>query len=129
MTARFDGDTVALQQVKETQRNPNIDPIQVARLLWRQEALAILEQRGLSRGYKSCTADVIAARLVEVLSIDELSAEVRAVLKSRGDWLGKPVCNEGQMPVGGIGGPLRPASGTQGASRDLLDSTIGPTAH
>jgi hypothetical protein len=100
VTAHFEGDTVALRQVKETQRNPNIEPIQVARLLWRQEALAILEQRGLSRGYKGRTADVIAARLAEVLSIDELSAEVRAVLKSRSDWLGKPVRNEGQMPVG-----------------------------
>jgi hypothetical protein len=93
-TARFEGEAVALQPIKEGWRNPNVDPMQLARLLWRQEALAVLERRGLSRGYKSRTADVIAARLADVLSIDELSAEVRAVLKSRSDWLGKPICNE-----------------------------------
>lgn len=126
-TARFEYNAVALQPIKEARRNPSIDPLQVARLLWRQEALAILERRGLSRGYKSRTADVIAARLADVLSIGELSAEVRAILKSRSDWLGKPVGNEREVSVGGVRCPLRSASRGLIASGDLLDSTISPT--
>lgn len=93
--ARFEGDAVRLRSLKKAKRNPSVQPMQVARLLWRQEALDVLERRGLSRGYKSRTADIIAARLVEILTIDELAAEVRAILKSRINWLGKPICNEG----------------------------------
>jgi hypothetical protein len=127
-TAHFEGGIVALKSVKKANRNKNVDPIQLARLLWRAEALAILERRGLSRGYKSRTADIVAAKLVEVFSPADLAAEVRAVLKSRSDWLGKPVRNEGQMTIGCVGGPLWPASGALGTGGDLLDSSIGPTS-
>lgn len=125
-TARFEGDAVALCSVKEAERNPSIDPMQLARLLWRPEALEILERRGLSRGYKSRTADVIATRLVEVLSFSELSAEVRETLKTRAGWLGKPVGDERQMPIGGVGSPLRSTAGRSRPSGDLLDSIISP---
>lgn len=122
------GDSVRLKPIKKGERNKDIDPIQLARLLWRPEALAILERRGLSRGYKSRTADVIAARLAEMLSPNELAAEVRFVLKSRTDWLGKPVSDEGKMTVGSIRCPLRPASRSMSTCGDLLDSIIGPTS-
>ncbi len=128
-TAAFDAcGAVALEPIKETMRNTHTEPMQVARLLWRAEALAILEGMGLSRGYKSRTADVIAARLVEVLSATDLASEVRRALKERDDWLGQPVRNEGKMPIGGVGCPLRSPSGRLSAGGDLLNSTVGPTA-
>lgn len=92
--AQFEGETIELESIKAADRNVNVDPLQLARLLWRAEALQILERRGLSRGYKSRTAEVVAARLAEVLSLAELSAEVRQVLKTRAGWLGQPVTNE-----------------------------------
>jgi len=83
-----------LRPVRKAQRNPGIKPIQLARLLWRAEALAILERHGLSKGFKSRTAEAIAGRLVEVLPLNDLAAEVRQTLKHRPEWLGKPVSDQ-----------------------------------
>jgi hypothetical protein len=93
-TARLTRSAIELTRVKEAERNEGVDPLQLARLLWRSEALAVLEKHGLGRGYKSRTAEVIATRLATALSSDELSAEVRGVLKTRAGWLGQPVSNE-----------------------------------
>lgn len=128
-TAQFEGERIVLTSFQDAARNPKVDPLQLARLLWRPEALAILERRGLSRGYKSRTADVIAARLTEVLSLSELSAEVRETLKDRAGWLGKPVSNEGQVTVGGVRSPLRPTSGRLSIVGNLLDSRVRPTSN
>lgn len=87
-------DGAMLRPIRKARRNPSIHPIQLARLLWRTEALEILEERGVVRGFKRKTAEVIAARLAEVLSVKELSREVRDALKRRPEWLGQPVCNQ-----------------------------------
>jgi hypothetical protein len=127
-TAHFESaDSVALKQIKKAARNKNVNPLQLARLLWRPEVLAILERRGFSRGYKSRTAEVLAARLAEILTLSDLAAEVRATLKSRNGWLGKPVSDEGQVAVGSIASPLWSAASRVSASGDLLDSAVSPT--
>ena len=95
IAAQFQGKAIVLAPIKEAKRNPRIEPLQLARLLWRPEALAILDRRRLSRGYRSRTANVIAMRLVEVLPLNELATEVREVLKRLTGWLGKPVGNKG----------------------------------
>jgi hypothetical protein len=120
-------DGAKLCQVRQARRNPNIDPIQLARLLWRPEALAILERRGLSRGFKSRPAEVICARLVDVLSLKELASEVRETLKCRVDWLGKPVSNQREMAVGNETSPHRSAATSGRVTGDLLDSVVSPT--
>jgi hypothetical protein len=106
-TAHFESaESITLKPIKKAVRNKNVDPLQLARLLWRPEALALLERRGFSRGFKSRTAEVLAARLAEVLTLSDLAVEVREILKSRSGWLGKPVSDERQVTVGRIASPL-----------------------
>lgn len=124
--AEFEGEKVVLAPVHAAERNPNVDPLQLARLLWRSEAVALLERRGLSRGYKSRPADVVAARLAEVLSPAELSAEVRSVLKTRAGWLGQPIGDEGQVTVCSVTCPLRSTTRRSGAIGDLLNNSVSP---
>jgi len=68
-------------------------PVSIARMLWRAEALKILEERGAADGIRSKPRNVIYEKLADVLK-DDLSTlkehVMNALLSSR----------EGQRPVG-----------------------------
>lgn len=80
-----DGEIV-LVELRPGTRNPTIDPLAVAQLLWRDEALAELEARGLDGGVRSKPRKVLWQRLVETLVPAELGDVVRARLKNRQGW-------------------------------------------
>ena len=71
--------------------NPGIDPDALALLLWRGEALAALEDRGLDRGYRSKTRLQITRRLAEALPLDELRGLVYHTLAVRPGWRSTPL--------------------------------------
>lgn len=100
IAARSDGDRVQLEVLRPAGMNPAIEPLQLARLLWRDEALAILDRCDAARGVRSGTREKVAARLAETLSLDELRRQVRQCLKDRGAWLREPVSYQGHMAVG-----------------------------
>lgn len=66
--------------------NPRVDINAIASLLWRDEALDILEEIGESKGVHSKTRTDIYNRLVQVIEPRHLCAIVRRQLKSRKDW-------------------------------------------
>lgn len=66
--------------------NPRVDINAIASLLWRDEALDILEEIGESKGVRSKTRTDIYSRLVQVIEPRHLCAMVRRQLKSRKDW-------------------------------------------
>ncbi|WP_367953545.1 sce7726 family protein [Aquibium pacificus] len=90
-TARFVHDHVELTPCRPAQRNPAPDPILVAGLLWKEEALSALEERGLARGVRSKPVSAVHERLATELPFHELSACVRERLKRRSAWLGQAV--------------------------------------
>lgn len=81
--------TVALEEMRPSQHNPSIDLVQVARLLWRDEMLEVLDRHGGTKGLKSAAISRLVGSLAERLEPDELRTEVRAKLKSREAWSGK----------------------------------------
>lgn len=87
-------DGVRLECFRQSAINDDVQPIQIARLLWRDEAIAILERHQATRGVRSATREKVASRLIDTLSIDELRLEVRTCLKRRETWLGQPVSNQ-----------------------------------
>jgi hypothetical protein len=78
---------ILLTLEREAQRNPTPDPYLVAKLLWKQEALGVLDQYGLAKGWRARDVNEIHRRLVTELDFPMLSAEVRKVLKERDGWL------------------------------------------
>jgi hypothetical protein len=78
--------SVELQRVRSASPNPAIDPLSVARLLWREEALGILSTLGQERGLKSKPRDHLYRRLTEVLSLARLRKEVRHHFRHRSGW-------------------------------------------
>ena len=90
---------IELRIEREGKENPKIDPLLLAQLLWKDEALGVLDKYDLARGYRSKRAPLIYARVANELPLATLRDEVRAVLKARAQWLGKPVGDEGQMAI------------------------------
>lgn len=77
---------VELTVVRAGVANQRVDPLSVARLLWREEALKILEEKGADAGVRSKPRIAIYERLVGVLSLDELKGAVRDWMKQRTCW-------------------------------------------
>jgi hypothetical protein len=73
---------VVIQVERPAELNISIDPLSLARLLWRDEALAVMAASG-AIGFKSKPRKVLWKWLVENLSLDELRVIVRSTLKSR----------------------------------------------
>ena len=74
---------VALEPVRKAGLNPNINPIYVARLFWRDEAISLMEKHGIARGFKSKPLEVIVQHLSSSLPLKILRDEARAALKAR----------------------------------------------
>lgn len=79
-------ETVELAVERRPLPNPNVDQDALVRLLWRDEALAALDARGLSAGVRSKPKQVLWNRLVESVPLDELRRLVRESMKSREGW-------------------------------------------
>jgi hypothetical protein len=75
-----------LLDVRRPSENPSPDKVAIAKLLWRDEALAFLEELGSADGLRSKPRRTIYGRLAEVVPLDGLRARVRHQLKSRTDW-------------------------------------------
>ncbi|MGB6370677.1 MAG: sce7726 family protein [Atribacterota bacterium] len=66
--------------------NKNQDSVSIARLLWREEALRILEKNKAANGFYSKSRDFIYEKLASVLDQEALSEEVRERIFLRTDW-------------------------------------------
>ena len=99
---KFNADRqIVFQSIREAKDNEDKQvPVSIARMLWRAEALKILEERNEAAGIRSKTREVIYKKLAEVLKDDigTLKEHVRnALLISRGDWrsVAQPVLSGG----------------------------------
>ncbi|MFP2960297.1 sce7726 family protein [Myxococcus sp. 1LA] len=80
------GGAVRVEAHRFAARNPEQQMLSVARLLWRSEALNLLEEVGAARGVRNKPRAVLYGRLTECLAPDQLRAQVRRALKSRTRW-------------------------------------------
>jgi len=71
------------------EQNPSQDPMLIAQLLWKEEALEVLEAMNLARGWRSKRAKAIHERLAGELPLPVLLDRVRDRLKRRSAWLGQ----------------------------------------
>jgi hypothetical protein len=78
---------VRLAESRKGSQNPNVDPFALAQLLWREEALQVLDDRGLATGMRSKPRQELWRRLASDLTLREIGSVVRERLKHRGvDW-------------------------------------------
>lgn len=81
--AETSDDGVNLSYVRPAMRNPHPEPYLVAELLRKEEAVAILDEYGLVKGWRSKRVREIHERLATELPFRELSEKVRTALKAR----------------------------------------------
>lgn len=72
--------------IREPEENHFKDSISIAKLLWRSEALNILERRNQAYGIRSKSRQVIYERLATTLDQKTLGDEVRRRLRTRINW-------------------------------------------
>lgn len=80
------GDELELVAVRNPTQNPAIDAFAVAQLLWRGEALAVLEHRGLAAGLRRKPRRVLWRALADAVAPAELATDVRNAIRRRSDW-------------------------------------------
>jgi hypothetical protein len=81
---------VAFTTVRRTGSNTQIDPIQLAHLLWRPEAVALLSRFESSKKILSRPRKELYEALAAVLTIPQLTAAIREFMQVRRAWRGPP---------------------------------------
>ena len=78
---------IFFQTIREAEDNHSQIGVSIARLLWKEEALQILEEQNKAKGVRSKPREFIYQRLANVLDVNTLKEKVRdALLVSRKDW-------------------------------------------
>ncbi|ADJ21975.1 hypothetical protein Hden_1568 [Hyphomicrobium denitrificans ATCC 51888] len=98
LEARVSDNRLVLKHKRKARINPGRDAKIIAQLLWKEEALAILDFHGLAGGWRSRRSAEILERLVERIPFASLTAHVRAALKARPS-LGQRVACDLNMPI------------------------------
>lgn len=98
LEARVGADGVVLKHKRKARVNPELDAKIIAQLLWKEEALAVLDFHGLARGWRACRSAEILNRIIDHVPLDVLTAHVRAALKARAS-LGQRVSCDLNMPI------------------------------
>ncbi|MFJ9498758.1 sce7726 family protein [Brevibacillus centrosporus] len=75
-----------MKYAKRGRKNPSQDPYSLVQLLWRDEVLTLLKEKGLHQGILSKPKNVLYERLVEKIPMVELKQLVNQTLKSREGW-------------------------------------------
>jgi hypothetical protein len=79
-----DAEAGAIRQIRPATPNPGADPLALARLLWRDEAAAIVTAR--TGKMTRSPRPVLWRHIVDVTTPDELRALVCVCLTNRADW-------------------------------------------
>jgi len=81
---------INLSTARRGKVNPELDPVQLAHLLWRAEAASLLEQRGASPKELRAPRKQLYAMLASFMSARELTAAIREFMQQRSAWRDLP---------------------------------------
>lgn len=71
---------------RNAQNNPEIEPVAVAQLLWKAEAVHLLLKCGEPGSITRMRRSFVYQRLVEIMPVIDLCREVRHILRHRTNW-------------------------------------------
>jgi hypothetical protein len=72
--------------IREAEENPDKNSLAIANLLWRDEALRLLEEAGRAQGIRSKPRKVLYERLATVFDQSTLQTKVRECISARTTW-------------------------------------------
>lgn len=77
---------IHFSNIRSPQINPDIEPISLAHLLWRDEAIDLLIHLGADKKLLNGSKLTLYRHLSELISIRELSAWIKKMFMERGNW-------------------------------------------
>jgi len=83
---KTDKGTVAFRRLRDEKVNRDLDPMTLARLLWRAEVAGLLRQLGADEPVLRSPRAILYGELVAALPITRLRRAVRETLKTRENW-------------------------------------------
>lgn len=113
--------SISIKERRSAKLNPKVDPAILAKLLWREEALTLLQEHDRASGYRSKAAHVLHDRLATCLSIHALREGVRRALKRRANWLGQVGTNPLNMSIHADTNPSLQIAGLFEPARNPID--------
>lgn len=78
--------TICFSNIRNADENPNRDSLSIAKLLWKAEALDILDTLGEIKGMRSKPREQVYQKLISVLDQPTLRKTVRETLFNRPNW-------------------------------------------
>lgn len=124
--ARMKKGRVTLTPERPAKKNPAPDAHLIAQLLWKDEALSVLEMNDMARGWRSKSAAEIHGRLASVIPLRQLGEHVRCILKARGGWLRQSGASELDVAVHTVLDPSEKTAGLDRTTGDLIDLGVPP---
>ncbi len=92
--------SIVFNCIREAGNNSNQDSISIARLLWKDEALALLEKAGGAKGLRSKSRSSIYEKLSDVFDQRVLEDKVRETIFFREEWrLDAPLLLSGDLSL------------------------------
>ena len=83
LKVEWGSDGVQFKTIRRECVNPQIEARSLVELLWRDDAISFLEQRGTARGLRSKPRRMVWDKICERFEVDEISAAVRSQLRVR----------------------------------------------
>jgi hypothetical protein len=77
---------IKFRELRKGRKNISVDPYSLSHLLWKEEAIDILKQRSLHKGFLSKPRNQIYQRICECISLSEIKMMVNQQLKVREGW-------------------------------------------
>ena len=86
LVTKAQNDKLQIYNIRQPEKNQEQDSISLARLLWRQEALNILEEYKQDKGVRSKPREDIYKKMSIVLDTQDIENKVSATLRNRVNW-------------------------------------------
>jgi hypothetical protein len=77
--------------VRDPAANPDIDPVMMAHLLWRNEVIKLLDQAGYTPKDLRRPRKELYELLCEAMTIREITRAIRAIMMQRQTWRDRPI--------------------------------------
>ena len=81
---------ISFQVFRTAATNPEIDPVMMAHLLWRDEVIELLNKAGYAPKELRLPRKQLYEMLCEAMTVREITASIRSFMARRETWRGRP---------------------------------------
>jgi hypothetical protein len=82
---------LSFKTVRKASTNPEVNAVQLAHLLWRPEAVALVSRLDVPEKFAKMPRKELYEIIAAHLSIKQITTAIREFMQSRQTWRGRPV--------------------------------------